>query len=114
MEGGPEAWIAAYNNGNDSGFCVLCLYMSLQKLLDMEYGRRNLGCMRVDDPLAVVFPKLVGDQILWHETFLTSHATECVRGLITQSNTLRPETQQKVNAPPASLHSLHLCVCVCV
>ena len=96
MEGGPQAWIAAYQQGEEGGFCVLCLYMSLQNLLDMEYGRLHPGHKRADDPLAVVFPKIVGDEILWHDTFLTSFATESVRYLVAEGNKLRPSTQQKV------------------
>jgi hypothetical protein len=90
---GTEAW---EEYGFKEGYCVLCLYIQWQKMLDAVYeSDPNTTGTRFADPKAVLFPKMdKSGAIHWHEFYDMKMATHATRELVAIADTRRPATKR--------------------
>jgi hypothetical protein len=86
-EGGAQAWLR-----DGEGYCLLCLYIQWQSLMDVIYAAdpQKQYETRSQDPNAVLFPKCDEDGISWYVCYDGRDVAEATMSLVGKANYLRP------------------------
>jgi len=87
-ESREAAWIKQANEDMSwgPGWCALCLYQKLQRLLDSIYEKTHDGAKRQDSQTAVLFPFVDDHEIKWDVAFTPTQVGDATRYMIEMAN----------------------------